>query len=98
MEKCSESTGIILVLCDLDKFLIKCQPQIIVSLFANKIFFEYLTNLIVGDKPAIPTIDEIVMSNFFFLKLISEKLLYIFIFLFLYFFLTFLKTNSSLII
>ena len=87
MEKCSESTGIILVLCDLDKFLIKCQPQIIVSLFANKIFFEYLTNLIVGDKPAIPTIDEIVMSNFF-LKLRSEKLLYIFIFYFV-FFLTF---------
>ena len=77
MEKCSESTGIILVLCDLDKFLIKCHPQIIVSLFANKIFFVNLTNRKVGDKPAIPTIDEITMSNFFFLKLRSDKKLYL---------------------
>ena len=81
------------MLCNFDKFLIKCHPQIIVSLFANKIFFVYLTNFIVGDKPAIPTIDEIVISNFFFFKFRSEKLLYILILLFLNFFSTFLKTN-----
>ena len=81
------------MLCNFDKFLIKCHPQIIVSLFANKIFFVYLTNFIVGDKPAIPTIDEIVISNFFFFKFRSEKLLNILILLFLNFFSTFLKTN-----
>ena len=48
----------------------------------NKIFFTILTNLIVGDKPAIPTIDEIVISNFILFDLRSEKLLNILIFYF----------------
>ena len=42
-------------------------PQIIVSLFAIKTFLLLIINLIVGDKPAIPTIDEIVISNLFYL-------------------------------
>ena len=66
MEKCSESIGIILVLYLFPSLLIICQPQIIDSLFARSIFLLFLVKLIVGSNPAIPGIDDIVMSIFFF--------------------------------
>ena len=64
-EKCSESKGIILVLYFFDSFFIKFQPQIIDSLLAIKSFFVDLIILIVGFKPAIPEIADIVISELF---------------------------------
>ena len=68
------------------------QPQITDSLFANNTFLLIFANLIVGSKPAIPTIAEIVMSNFIWFKLKSVSLLKILIVFFLYCFLIFLYT------
>ena len=93
IEKCSESIGIILVLYFLASFFIRFHPQIIDSLFAIKIFFENLMILIVGSKPAIPGIAEIVIS--FLIKLKSSKLLQIFIFFLLNFECAFLNMVSA---
>ena len=48
-----------------------CQPQIILSLLASKSFLLLLTKLIVGSRPAIPTIEEMVID---FATKISSKL------------------------
>ena len=52
------------VLYLIEFFLIKCQPQIIASLFAKRIFLLSLVNNIVGSKPAIPGIADTVTSIF----------------------------------
>ena len=75
-----------------------CHPHIIVSLLASKIFLLVLANFIVGSRPAIPTIAEIVISNFNFFNLKSLKLLKILTLFFLCFFFSFLKPSKSLII
>ena len=64
MEKCSESIGTNSVLCLSAIFFIKCQPQIIASLLAKRIFLLILVNNMVGSKPAIPGIAETVTSIF----------------------------------
>ena len=74
IEKCSESMGSISVLFFLEIDLKICQPHIILSLLASKTFLLLLTKLIVGSRPAIPTIEEIVISNLI-LEGISENLL-----------------------
>ena len=89
IEKCSESNGTILVLFLLAVFFIISQPQIIASLFANKIFLLILVNFIVGSSPIRPGIAAIVISIFFFEKLSALKLLTILILLFLNFFFIF---------
>ena len=68
-----------------------------VSLFASKTFLLKYENLIVGSKPAMPTIAEIVISNLYLFKFISENLLKILTLLILFSFLIFLKTFISLI-
>ena len=60
IEKCSESTGSILVLCFLIYLDKMSQPQIIVSLFAIATVLLILTASTVGCNPAIPTIADIV--------------------------------------
>ena len=65
IEKCSESTGIIFVLYILDLFCINSQPHITDSLLAISIFFDELIIEIVGAKPAIPDMADIVISDFF---------------------------------
>ena len=64
IEKCSESIGIISVFFCKQIFLIICQPHMIDSLLANNIFLLILVNLIVGSRPAIPTIPQIEISIF----------------------------------
>ena len=54
IEKCSESTGIKVVLFFFNSFLINSQPQIIDSLLAIAIFFLILIILNVGHKPKKP--------------------------------------------
>ena len=53
-------------------FVIKSQPQIIASLFANKIFLVFLVKRIVGSRPAIPEIADTTMSFFLYLIGISQ--------------------------
>ena len=53
------------VLCFFATLTINGHPQIIDSLFANNIFLLFLANINVGDNPAIPDIDETVISFFF---------------------------------
>ena len=69
-----------MVLYFFDSFFIICQPQIIVSLLAIKTFLLLIINFVVGDRPAIPTIDEMVISNFILLVVKELKLLNILIF------------------
>ena len=57
IEKCSESTGINLVLFLINFLLIKFHPHIIASLFAIAIFLVNFIILIVGSKPSIPEIE-----------------------------------------
>jgi len=87
IEKCSESTGINSVLYLIELFFIRCQPQIIASLFAKRIFLLILVNNIVGSKPAIPGIADTVMSIFLicFWRLIVSFRITIFLFLYLFF-------------
>ena len=59
IEKCSESTGINLVLFFWSSFFIKFHPQIIDSLLAIAINFVYLIISIVGCKPSKPLIELI---------------------------------------
>ena len=65
IEKCSESTGIILVLFFFACWFKNFHPQIIDSLFAIKIFLLFLIICNVGSRPAIPGIDEIAISDLF---------------------------------
>ena len=65
IEKCSESKGIIEVLFFFAIFFIILQPQIIDSLLANNIFLLCLIKSIVGLRPEIPGMADIVMSLFF---------------------------------
>ena len=65
IEKCSESSGIKLVLFLFNSFLIKFHPQIIDSLLASAIFFEYRIDFNVGSKPSIPDIAFYCTKNFF---------------------------------
>ena len=65
MEKCSESIGTNLTLCFFDALFINFQPHIIDSLFANNNTLLIEMNLIVGSKPAMPGIAQIVKSTFF---------------------------------
>ena len=64
-EKCSESIETIFVEYFLAFFLIISQPHTMDSLFAIYKFLQYLIESIVGFKPAIPGIAEIVISFFF---------------------------------
>ena len=89
--------GSISVLFFLEIDLKICQPHIILSLLASKTFLLLLTKLIVGSRPAIPTIEEIVISNLI-LEGISENLLYIFVLIFFLFLIILLYTDLSLII
>ena len=63
IEKCSESIGNNFVLLILEIFFKICQPQIILSLLASKTFLLFLMKYIVGSRPAMPTIAEMVISN-----------------------------------
>ena len=56
IEKCSESTGIKVVLFFLNSFLINGHPQTIASLFAIAINLVRLIILYVGNNPPIPEI------------------------------------------
>ena len=69
MEKCSESTGIIIVLFLFAVFSIKFHPHITDSLFAIKTFELNLIISIVGSSPAKPGIADIVISDLKFLFL-----------------------------
>ena len=60
IEKCSESTGIKVVLFFESSLRIRFQPQIIDSLFAIAILFVNLITLSVGINPSIPDIALIV--------------------------------------
>ena len=60
IEKCSESTGINLVLFFINFFSIRCQAHIIDSLFAIAIFFVESMQSIVESKPAKPVIAHII--------------------------------------
>ena len=64
IEKCSESIGINSVLYLIEFFFIKCQPQIIASLLARRIFLLIFVKNIVGSRPAIPGIADTVKSIF----------------------------------
>ena len=66
IEKCSESMGTNSVLYLIEFFFINCQPQIIDSLLAKRIFLLILVNSIVGFNPAIPGMAETVIVVFFF--------------------------------
>ena len=74
MEKCSESIGVKWQLYFFNSFKINFQPQIILSLFAIKSFFENLIILIVGISPAIPEIAATVISNFIFFNKIRSSI------------------------
>ena len=65
IEKCSESIGITFVLYLEARLFIKCQPHIIDSLLASRIFLLLLVIIKVGSRPAIPGIADIVISDFF---------------------------------
>ena len=56
-----------------DVFFIRLQPQIIDSLLAKRTFLLNFVIIIVGSRPLIPGIAEIVISDFF--NLILLKLL-----------------------
>ena len=81
IEKCSESIGINFVLFFFSSFDINFQAQIILSLFAIKIFFENLIILRVGIRPAIPEIAEMVISNFMLFNKFKSLIIIIFFFL-----------------
>jgi len=81
IEKCSESTGIKEQLYFFSSLWINFQPQIILSLFAIKIFFVNLITFNVGNKPAIPEIAETVMSNFIFFNRFKSLIIIILFFL-----------------
>ena len=81
IEKCSESIGTKVQLNFISSLLINFHPQIILSLFAIKIFFENLIILIVGIKPAIPEIADTVISNFIFFNELISSMIKIFFFL-----------------
>ena len=72
-EKCSESTGINLVLFCFNSFSIRFQPHIIDSLFAIAIFLVSLIIFKVGSNPSIPTYGAHDIVNFFIILLISSK-------------------------
>jgi len=81
MEKCSESMGVNTQLCSLSSLSINFQPQIILSLFAIKIFFENLITFKVGKRPAIPEIAETVISNLIFFNKFKSLIIFILFFL-----------------
>ena len=73
IEKCSESIGMICVFVFFALVLIKFHPQIIDSLFAINILLVNFIILIVGSKPAIPGIAEIVNSDFLKVFILSKS-------------------------
>ena len=81
IEKCSESIGINLQSYLFNSFKINFHPQIILSLFAIKIFLENLIISKVGVRPSIPEIAETVISNFTFFSDLKSSRKYILFFL-----------------
>ena len=71
IEKCSESMGMNSQWYFFTSLIINFHPQIILSLFAIKIFLENFIILIVGIRPAIPEIAATVTSNLIFFNELS---------------------------